>query len=51
MPALPRDPGPITCAIGSLKQMFGAFEQIFGANRQTPHVGGSDQETVTPEKD
>jgi hypothetical protein len=23
---------------------LGAFEQIFGANKQVPHVGGSDKE-------
>jgi len=28
--------------------MFGAFEQIFGANQQVPHAGGSDQETGSP---
>jgi len=44
---LPRDPAPIADAIGASAQMFGVFEQIFGANQQVPHVGGSDKEAET----
>jgi len=39
MPAVPRDPGPLGCAIGAIEQIFGAFEQIFGVNQQVPHGG------------
>jgi hypothetical protein len=28
--------------------MFAAFEQIFGANQQVAHAGGSDQEARSP---
>jgi hypothetical protein len=36
------DLAPIADAIGSPEQKFRAFEQLFGANRQVPHVGGCD---------
>jgi hypothetical protein len=37
------DPAPIADAIGPPEQKFRAFEQIFGANQQAPHVGGCDK--------
>jgi hypothetical protein len=33
--------------LASQSQKFRAFEQIFGANRQVPHVGGCDKEAET----
>ena len=38
---------PHADAIGPPEQKFRAFEQIFGANRQVPHVGGCDKEADT----
>jgi len=36
-------PAPIADAIGPPEQKIRAFEQIFGANQQVPHVGGCDK--------
>jgi hypothetical protein len=36
------DPAPTAHAIGPPEQKFRAFEQIFGASRQVPHMGGCD---------
>jgi hypothetical protein len=39
---------PIACAIGASAQMFGVFEQIFGANHQILHRGGDYKDAQKP---